>query len=424
MDWMNQIAPNNQLYIISQSFHVGYLNQLAMDTCGITKETVVEAGEFTKDEDGELTGVAYEIGATNFIRSCLPKMTGIQVDQYLKKQLNDYSEAGYTTLGVAGVNFRLTDDRGQRLEALAHTGPVRIVAYFKVRNLHKLPGDVVPSTPDGSNYCLIGVKWWADGTPYAGAIGFKQPFLDTNITRAMNFPPPPNYGSLMYTYNDLHVSMMRYHQRGFQLATHTQGPRAVEQVLDVYENILRIHPKLDHRFRLEHNAFITDDQLARAKSLGVTVSFYADHVWYFGRALRDDIIGEMAHRVMPFGSTLAAGLEQTVHTDTPCTPLGPMRLFKIMATRSMWRHTTGTPDGLREEVLGPEQAIPVDEVIKAFTINSAKQLFHEDFIGSIEVGKYADFTRMSANPRKIDPFDLDTIDITATYRAGEPAPMF
>lgn len=210
----------------------------------------------------------------------------------------------------------------------------------------------------------------------------------------------------------------------FQLAVHTQGPRAVEQVLDVYSSILQSHPRKDHRYRLEHNAFIENDQLVRAKQMGVTVSFYADHVRFFGNALKEGIVGKIAERVMPFRSALDAGLEQTVHTDTPCTPLGPMRLFKTMATRAMWRGVTNTPPGEPEQILGPDQAIPIDEVIKAFTINSAKQIFHENYIGSIEVGKMADFTRLSANPRKVDPFNLDTIDIVTTYQSGEQAQGF
>ena len=79
---------------------------------------------------------------------------------------------------------------------------------------------------------------------------------------------------------------------GRQLATHAHGERAISQTLDVYEALLKEYPKDDHRYRLEHCGLITEDQLLRAKKLGVTVSLFINHIYYYGKFLHDDILGK------------------------------------------------------------------------------------------------------------------------------------
>jgi predicted amidohydrolase YtcJ len=89
-------------------------------------------------------------------------------------------------------------------------------------------------------------------------------------------------------------------------------------------------------------------------------------------------------------------------------PAEPLLLLRSAVTRK-------TRSG---EVLGEEQAIDVDAAIKALTIDAAWQLFMDDVVGSLEVGKLADLVVLSENPRKADPDRLDQIRVVATYREG------
>ncbi len=70
------------------------------------------------------------------------------------------------------------------------------------------------------------------------------------------------------------------------------------------------------------------------------------------------------------------------------------------------------------QTIGEDMAITVDEAIKELTINPAWQLFMEDKVGSLEVGKLADLVVLSENPRKIEPDGLDRIEVIETYRDG------
>ena len=89
----------------------------------------------------------------------------------------------------------------------------------------------------------------------------------------------------------------------------------------------------------------------------------------------------------------------------------PADPFKLMRTAITRRTRKG-------ETIGEDQAITMDEAIKAVTINAAYQLFLEDKVGSLEEGKLADMVVLSENPKKIDPLQLDEIRIMETFREG------
>ena len=111
---------------------------------------------------------------------------------------------------------------------------------------------------------------------------------------------------------------------------------------------------------------------------------------------------------MPCGSAVATGMRISLHNDPPVTPEEPLRNISVAATRT-------APSG---RVLGPEERLTVEQAIRAQTIDAAWQLFSDDAIGSIEVGKFADLVVLSADPRSVPPGKIADLDVRATYLAG------
>ena len=122
----------------------------------------------------------------------------------------------------------------------------------------------------------------------------------------------------------------------------------------------------------------------------------------------DEIIGRNAHRFSFLSGLPWQGPARLLHNDSPMYPAEPLRLMRSAVTR---RTRSG-------EVLGEDQAIDVDAAIKALTIDAAWQLFMDDVVGSLEVGKLADLVILAENPRKVDADRLDKIRVIATYREG------
>ena len=267
------------------------------------------------------------------------------------------------------------------------------------------------ASPDNGDDMVrqAGIKIWVDGSPWVGNIDLTFPYLDTDATRAIGVVPG-SCGHANYTREQLAEIVNTFFPQGWQMACHVQGDHGVDTILDVYEEALRQHPRDDHRLRLEHVGAITPAQLRRAHDLGVTCSVFVDQIHYWGDVIVDGLFGpERGDVWMPAGSAVATGMRISLHNDPPVTPEEPLRNISVAATRT-------TPSG---RVLAPHERLTVEQAIRAQTIDAAWQLFSDDAIGSLEVGKYADLVVLSADPRAVSPEAVADLEVLATYLAGQ-----
>ena len=409
---LDQMAPENPLFIIAQTLHSGFANSLALKEAGINKYTPnPEGGYFDKDENGELTGLIVEVGAMTKIADATPKYPRAAYLYLLTKQMETYSKAGYTTIVAPGLQPLIPKHIQSLQEVAEHpNAPVRVLTYPLFDRLVKT--DFKPSEGN-QKFKVLGPKFWIDGSPYAGGMAMNEPYLDNEFTRNKLGIKSGEKGHLTYDDERLFFLVDKFHKEGWQIAAHIQGERAAKQFLDAVEKAQQSFPRKDYRHRMEHNALVTSEQLKRAFRLGVTPSFYIDHIYYYGDALKEVIVGpKRASRFMPINSAKKAGHRFTIHTDSPSSPIGVLREMRVAVTRK-------TRSG--KYVLGPDEAITVDDAIKAVTINAAWQIFEEDTRGSLKVGKLADFTILSRNLKKIPPEEWKNVEIIGTYLSGEPA---
>ncbi len=411
LEELDRLAPDNPLLIIAQTLHSGFVNSLAYEAAGITRDTPDPVGGyFDKDEAGNLTGLIVEVGAMARFSSSTPKFPRSAYLYLLTKQMETYAKAGYTTMVAPGLQPIIPKHIQSLKEVAQHPDtPVRVFTYPL---FDKLANTGFTPSQGNRGFKVMGPKFWIDGSPYAGGMAMDEPYLDNGFTRNKLGIKPGEKGHLTYDDKTLFAQVEKFHKQGWQISAHVQGERAAKQFLDAVEAAQKNFPRTDHRHRMEHNALITRAQLERAFDLGVTPSFYIDHINYYGDALNDFIVGpERANRFMPLNWAKQAGHRVTIHTDSPSSPIGVLREMRIAVTRK-------TRSG--KYILGPDQAISVEDAIKAVTLNAAWQIFEEDTRGSIEKGKLADFTVLSANLKKVPPKDWDSIKILGTYLAGVP----
>ena len=409
---LDQMAPENPLFIIAQTLHSGFANSLALEEAGINKYSPnPEGGYFDKDENGELTGLIVEVGAMTKIGDATPKYPRSAYLYLLTKQMETYSKAGYTTIVAPGLQPIIPKHIQSLQEVAEHpNSPVRVFTYPLFDRLEKT--HFKPSQGN-QKFKVLGPKFWIEGSPYAGGMAMNEPYLDNEFTRNKLGIKFGKKGHLTYDEERLFFLIEKFHKEGWQIAAHIQGERAAKQFLDAVEEAQQIFPRKDYRHRMEHNALVTSEQLKRAFRIGVTPSFYIDHIYYYGDALKEVIVGpKRAARFMPVNSAKKAGHRFTLHTDSPSSPIGVLRMMRVAVTRK-------TRSG--KYVLGHDEKITVNDAIKAVTINAAWQIFEEDTRGSLEVGKLADFTVLSRNLKKIPPEEWKSVEIVGTYLAGEPA---
>lgn len=409
LEELDELSPDKPLVILTQAMHEAFANSAALAAAGISRDTQdPPGGSFGRSEAGELTGEVLEVNAINYLLRALPAPPAALTELILRWQLAEYARAGITTIGVLGMVGRAEDPLGMlRHLSTDASVPVRSVVYALPEDVD--PRDEPENSADGRFY-LRGVKLWVDGSPYTGGAAFADPYEDTHLTREVMHLAPGHMGPLNYELSEVAEVFARFHEAGHRLAFHTQGERAIELVLNAAESVLRTHPWRDHRHRLEHNALITVEQIRRAKALGFELSFFTDHIYYYGDRL-PEIVGSRVERYMPVATAFREGHRATIHSDNPMTPVRPLRVIKNAVLRIPRKGG---------QVVGTSERLTVRQALEAMTINAAWQLGVETDRGSLQPGKAADLVALSRNPLETPAEQLDDIEVIGTWIDGQP----
>ena len=405
---LDELFPDNPLILLNFTAHSANVNTKAFELAGITKETPNPAGgHFGHYDDGELNGEVFE--ATAMVQLVVPYLGALKSDvgKMARSQYSAMARAGVTTVGE--LLTQGNDVQALTMMAAAPGNPLRIRSYEGTNDSKQ----TAASRGNGNDmFRQVGLKLWVDGAPWLGNVSLKQPYLNTQATRNMGLPAD-HCGSANYSEAQLLDIMRAYVPSGFQMACHVHGDKGVDTILDVYETILTENDLLgtDHRWRLEHCGAMTAEQYRRAAELGLTCSLFIHHLYFWGDVLVDDLFGEErgAHW-MRCRSALDSGMRISLHNDGYVTPPDP--IGNAWSAVNRISRKSG-------KVYGPEERITVDEALRAVTIDAAWQLFSDDHVGSIELGKYADFVVLDADPYAVDPATLnETVHVVDTYLAG------
>ena len=143
--------------------------------------------------------------------------------------------------------------------------------------------------------------------------------------------------------------------------------------------------------------------------LNIHPSFHINHLYYYGDMLADKIIGQRrTEKMLPVRSAEQKSLVYSLHADQPMFESKPLSLLHTAVNRQ-------TQNGKK---IGDDQTVSVNSALKALTINSAWQIKMENKIGSIKVGKYADFVILDKNPFKVPQKEIKNINVLQTIVNG------
>ncbi|MER7014976.1 amidohydrolase [Saccharopolyspora sp. NPDC000359] len=404
---LDELSPDHPLSVMHNSGHSAWGNTLAVQRAGITRDTPDPVGSrFERDEAGEPTGAAFEAPATALVLGgAIRPPDADNFATLMRHEHNRLARAGITT--VADLGFRR--DARERAQDFCRSAQAKVRMRVYEVSVPEKRTDVVPGQDrDDPMFQQVGIKIWADGSPWVGNIATSFPYLDTPQTRAMGLPPG-HCGGTNYTRQQLTEVVGAYFPPGWQIACHVHGDEAVEMVLDVFEEALAAHPeRADARLRLEHCGAMTPEQYRRAARLGVTCSLFVDHLYYWGDVLVDGLFGARAESWTCAGAALRAGVPISFHNDSPVTPPEPLRNIQVAVTRA----------SRSGRVIGPEHRVTVEQALRAETIDAAWQLFADHEVGSLAVGKRADLVVLDADPHAVPPGEIGDIPVHSTYLDG------
>jgi predicted amidohydrolase YtcJ len=168
----------------------------------------------------------------------------------------------------------------------------------------------------------------------------------------------------------------------------------------------------DERFRIEHASIVTNDDLLRFVHMGVIASIQPVFVGEYSRWAEDRVGPSRIHWVLRTRDFLNAGVRLAAGSDYPSSDSGaPIATLHCLVTRQ-------SAEGKPEAGWYNDQRVDVDQALRMMTAGPAFAAFQEKDLGSLSVGRYADFTVLSANPYQMPINDLRTLSIRMTVVAG------
>lgn len=414
---LDAIFGDRLVFVQDNSGHAGYVTTAVLKNLGFLDNPPADpvGGSFERNPDGSLNGRAHEVPAIETFAG--------PVAEALLLQGNPLQGAVEYYLYLAAAGITSTSEHTYRTsvksayEALAKlpSCPLRISLYHM--STESDAGRPFISDVPESMLRKVGVKLWADGSPWIGNVAMSAPYLDTPTTHAAGITPGlHDEREMNYSRAQLDSLLDQYAPQGWQMSFHANGDVATDIVLDAFSRALDEHSLTgtDHRWRLEHIGGARRDQFRRMAQIGAVPSLGPFQFSYWGDLLDGEMFAsEVGSQWQRARDAFDAGLKVSFHNDGSVSPPWPLRSVQSMVTR---RTVSG-------QLHGAEQAISVDEGLRAITINGAYSLRHEDQVGSIEVGKLADFVLLDADPYTVPIDEIEKIEVLGTWVGGSPIDM-
>ncbi len=432
---LDQLDTDRPVVVVASDFHTLAANTKAQKVAGITKDTKSPSnGKIIRDEDGNATGIFLD-GAMWLVSGATPKLS--EKDQQAKNvgnaaaALAAFAEQGVTTFFDAAAS----EDSLSAFEELMKEGKLTARANFapviapdeaadpdKVVAMIKDLGSKY-NTPEGSVDPGLSVKTakiFVDGVIQAPAQtgALVAPYLhNTGTPSDPHWQPSENRGSLYFSEELLTPLITDLAKNGINSHLHTTGDEAIHSSLNAVESMRKVYKGSDIRPIFAHNELIQPGDYKRFAELNV-VPLLSLQWGKPGPDTIDSVKDYIGPERFPFletnGKFHEAGATIAFGSDWPIDPLNEWFAMKVGVTR------TALPDAAPEYQgrLGDDPGLDVQTAIRAFTINSAYSLRMEKYVGSLEVGKLADFIVIDQDLRKIDPEKIADTKVLLTVVGG------
>ncbi|HEM7810907.1 amidohydrolase [Burkholderia multivorans] len=399
---LDRVSARRPIVILHASVHLMNVNGAMLAQAGIDEDTDIDG--ISRDADGRPTGELQEFAAMFPVYRAIGSKLAISAGEqpHAIRNFGRVAQlAGVTTATDLVNDLSPAGNRTLRDVTGDVDYPVRIVpAFAPQRSPARSADSVLAEVARNTDKLRFGaVKFIVDGSIQGFTARVRWPGYAGGQPNGLWLIPPAQLVDVFAP----------FHRAGLQLHIHTNGDEATEVVLDAMTTLLARDPRPDHRHTLQHCQMADAAQLERIRALGMCVNFFANHLYYWGDAHYAQTIGpDRANRMDAAGSAQRLGIPYALHSDAPITPLNPL----FTAWCAVRRETASG------RVLGEHERISVDDALRAITLGAAYTLKMDHLVGSIEVGKCADFAVLDDDPSRVAPARLKDVRVWGTVLGG------
>lgn len=400
---LDAVFPDRPVWLSRVDGHAGWANSAAMRAVprDLAGNWQPDGGMIQRDAAGKPNGIFID-NAMLLVEHARPAPDEATSERALALGMQAAVEHGLTGVHDAGITLAEL----RRYQRLADRGqmPLRIYAMADGNSdaLESLCRNGLYRHPSG-RLQMRAVKLYADGALGSRGAAMLEDYSDDHGNR----------GLLVMSADELAVASAKAKRCGVQVATHAIGDRGNRLALDTYAHALGADVAGDHRWRVEHAQILAPADLARFAQLHVIASMQPTHAtsdmpWAQERVGAQRIVGAYAWRQLrDSGARLAFG------SDFPVESVDPRLGLYSAVSRA---------DGEGKPAGGwmPQEKLTAFEALRGFTLGAAYAGFAEKEIGSLAVGKRADFVVLAQDPLAVPDAALRTLTVEATYVDGKP----
>jgi len=412
-DMLDKISSTRPIIVWQRSVHELFFNTRALEVLGYEESDWLGKGEASEMSDWD-KGHVWEKGVFMVAPKLFTLVASPEKFRLGLERARDYVHAGGITAAL---------DPGVQLT------PELIESMFNVLESDVLPFDYYLVPAGNSIYDHAGkdaqktvaiaretakhngeqiqwmpktIKLFTDGAVFSQLMQLKQGYLDGH------------HGEWIQSPEDFEDVARAFWNEDYQLLVHTNGDLGMEVVLNTLKKLQQESPRYDHRLSVHHFAYSEKAQVERLAHLGGIISSNPFYLHVLGEQYSKVGVGEERSSEMVRGrSVLDNNVNLSFHSDAPMAPANPLLLAWAAVNRT----------GLTGKVLGQQEKVTVEEALRAITIGAAFDMGKEKEMGSIEVGKRANFTVLADNPLTTEPQLLKDIAVVATVVDGRVLPV-
>jgi predicted amidohydrolase YtcJ len=399
---LDKMVPDRPVIVVNIGAHWGVANSAALDRGGLDdRSPSPPGGEIGKDPAGHLNGFLSEQALFDFIYPSLasrdPVVPPPETEDMALSVVNAARKllaSGITSVGDAMVGPRELNVL-QRARQLGL--PLRVNALLTFPHLPRLT-ELGLHTDWGDEWLRLGgIKAFVDGAVAGRSCAVAEPFEGTDDRGIVTTSP----AELQELVDSAAAARIR-------MAIHANGERAIEMVLDAFENARVEYGEDQPRHRIEHCSIITPQILSRLAKLRVITVPFGNYAYYHGDKLVDWYGQDRLERMFAHRSMLDAGLTVAGSSDYPCGPWEPLLGLQSCVTR---RSVTGRPVGL-------SQRITLREALRIYTVGSAEASDEHIVKGRLAQGYLADFVVLDGDLLDVPEHRIADVPVLATWVHG------
>ena len=209
-----------------------------------------------------------------------------------------------------------------------------------------------------------------------------------------------------------------FHQAGVHVGTHAVGDRAIDWVVDTYAQVLAETPTMSLRHSIIHANIPSDHAIKTMAELQTRYDAgypeaQAPFMWWIGDTYAGNFGPERALRLVPLNTYVKMGIRWGGGSDYPVTPLAARYGLWASVERETLKGTYGA------HPFGTAESVDIHSALRSYTVWGARQLFLEDRIGSLEIGKEADIAVWDRDMYTIPSAQLRNLKCTMTLFNGK-----